>query len=524
MVVALARSYEPLHAIEQIDAYEATLDFKLFLRLAWPVIEPATRLLWNWHIDALAEHLQAVHDGKLTRLLINIAPGHAKSSIVSTLWPMWCWLTDPSIRWLCASHSLDLAIRDNRNCRLLIESEWFQARYGHLFALAGDQNVKGYFANNHLGYRMAVAVRGSGTGKRGTRLHIDDANNAMAGEADIEAVIEWFGKTWTSRLNDQENGAMTVVGQRLHAKDLSAHILSLGNWEHLNLPEEFEPSRRFHTSIGWTDKRTEAGELLWPEKFTRQVLDKLKRSLGSTAYAAQYQQNPVPSEGGKFRKQWFRYYSETEEAYILHTPQGDRSILKSVCWKFGTSDLAISSKQDADYTVFAVWAVTPDSDLILVDLFRDRIDNAEQVRQIAILQSRHTCDVWKVETVAYQLAFFQQALKAGVPCQEFKPVRDKVSRATTAAVWMENGKFFFSKNAPYLNDLETELLLFPKGEHDDIVDNHSIAADVVCSPQVPLAGEPESTPHEPEKPLLDELQRLQRDPFKYAQSLYGEGW
>lgn len=469
-------------------AMQCKASFKTFFRRAWPTMEPGTPLLPARHIDAIAEHLQAVADGHITRLLINIAPGHAKSTSVSQAFPAWQWTRKPEERFLCASHALDLAIRDNRNCRALIESEWYQSLFGDVFTMSPDQNAKSYFENDKRGYRLASAVRSSTTGKRGSFLIIDDANNAMAGEADILATIEWFGKTWQSRLNDQEKGAMIIVGQRLHQKDLSGHILELGGWEHLNLPTEYEPARKSFTSIGWEDWRTEENEILWPERFTPPVITSLKHSLGSTAYAAQYQQTPVPSEGGKFRKQWFRYYSETEEAYILHAPQGNRSILKTQCWKFGTSDLAISSKQSADYTVFCVWAVTPENDLILVDLFRDRIDNAEQVRQIVTLHQKHQCDFWKVETIAYQLAFFQQALKAGVPCQEFNPVRDKESRATTAAVWMENGKIFFSKNAPYLNDLETELLLFPKGEHDDMVDNHSIAADVVCVAQDPMVG------------------------------------
>lgn len=505
-------------------AIQCKQNFRLFFNRAWPTMEPGTALLPAYHIDAIAEHLQAVADGYITRLLINIAPGHAKSTSVSQAFPAWVWTRKPEERFLCASHALDLAIRDNRNCRALIESAWYQSLFGDVFQMSQDQNAKSYFENDRRGYRLSTAVRSSGTGKRGSMLIIDDANNAMAGEADILATIEWFGKTWQSRLNDQEKGAMVLVGQRLHQKDLSGHILELGGWEHLNLPTEYEPARKCFTSIGWEDWREEEGALLWPEHFTRDTLNKLKRSLGSTAYAAQYQQTPVPSEGGKFKKQWFRYHSETEEAYILHSPQGDKAILKSMCWKFGTSDIAISSKQDADYTVFAVWAVAPDSDLILIDLFRDRIDNAEQVRQITTLQSKHDCDLWKVETVAYQLAFFQQALKAGVPCQEFKPVRDKVSRSTTAAVWMENGKFYAPKNAPYLNDLETELLQFPKGAHDDIVDNYSIAADVVCSPQVPLSGEPEQSEPVPEIPIMQEILKHQANAFAWADEVYGRDW
>src|SRR5438445_10406391 len=102
---------------------------------------------------------------------------------------------------------------------------------------------------------MALAVRGSGTGKRASQLFIDDGDNAMEGEADQKAVIEWFGKTWISRLNDQQHGPMVVVGQRLRATDLIGHLLELGGWEHLCLTEEFEPDRRSVTKIGWQDPR-----------------------------------------------------------------------------------------------------------------------------------------------------------------------------------------------------------------------------------------------------------------------------
>lgn len=482
-----------------IEAEKARRSFALFAKDAWPVIEPGTPLVWNWHLDALCLHLQAVFTREITRLLIGIAPGHAKSSFVSVLFPVWCWLNDPYSRWLCASHSLDLAIRDNGNRRRLIESEWFQQRYGHLFQLAHDQNMKSFYQNDKKGYQMAVGVRGSGTGKRGTHLLIDDPHNAMEGEAERKAVIEWFGKTWLSRINDQTSGPMIVVGQRLHASDLSGHLLELGGWEHLCLPSEFEPARRAFTKIGWTDPRTQEGELLWPEKFPHAVLDTLKAGLGSMNYAAQYQQQPVPAGGGQFRREWFRSFSETEEAYVLETPAGKRSVLKSECWQFGTVDLAISSKQTADYTVFALWAVTPERDLLLIDLIRARISNPEQLKQLRLLRMHYSSAYFKIEKVGYQLALIQQALAEGIPCREYNPAGrgDKVARASSAAIWFENGKIYFRANASYRHDLETELLQFPKAAHDDFVDVCAMAADEVVAPHGPLLWSPESLPDDP---------------------------
>lgn len=458
--------------------------FKAFIRLAWDVVEPGVPMLWNWHIDAIADHLEAVYRGEINRFVCNIAPGHAKSTIFSVMFPCWMWIKNPTTRWLCASHSLDLAIRDNRNCRNLIESPWFQMCFGDIFQLSSDQNVKSFFENNHRGYRMALSVGARGTGKRGTHLLIDDPNNATASKTEIDNTISWFGNTWMSRINSYETGAMIVVGQRLHEMDLTGHILSLGGWEHLVLPTEYEPTRKCFTSIGFEDKRKEEGELLWPEKFPLKVINTLKNSLGSLAYSAQFQQSPAPSGGMQFHKDWFRYFTETDEAYVLETSEGPRSFLKEHCRMFSTVDLAISSKQTADYTVFSIWAVTPNRDLIHVDMIRGHFNNPEQLKQLRLLYLKYPKIYHKVESTAYQVALVQQALVEGIPCREYNPSGkgDKMARASIAAIWMENGKIYLRKNAAYITDVETELLLFPKAAHDDIVDTFSIAADDIVNP------------------------------------------
>jgi len=572
-----------------IEAEQCRRDLTLFVKAAWPVIEPGTPLLWNWHLDALCLHLQAVAEGKINRLLINIAPGHAKSSVVSVLYPVWSWINDPAIRWLCASHSLDLAIRDNKNRRDLIESDWFQSRYGHVFQLSSSQNVKSFFENNKRGYSLATAVRSSATGKRGSHLLIDDPNNAMAGEADILAVKDWFGKTWTSRLNDQEHGAMVVVGQRLDERDLSGHILKLGGWTHLNLPEEFEPDRKCITYLPgqqptstepvtvevnstttrrkkykvvfvnskatnctcearfyhpekpckhmeaakppkldlapfWQDPRTEPGELLWPAKFPKEVIENLKKGLTSINYAAQFQQSPVPAGGAKFKEKWFRYFSLQGSDYVLHTPDGDKHMSQSLCWRFGTVDLAISQKQSADFTVFSIWDVTPDKDLILVKMVRGHFTDGEQANLLKQIYHSMGLLYWKIESVAYQQSFVMRGISLGIPCMEYNPrgAGDKVLRATPFAIWLENGKAYFpeEQSVDFMHDVKEELLKFPKGAHDDIVDTCSMAADEIIAPRIPMQEAVETA-----QPVVvataADIARI--DPFKWLDDHGGRG-
>jgi predicted phage terminase large subunit-like protein len=472
---------------EQAAACKAS--FAEFFRQAWAVMEPAKSLIEGYHTDACLRHLQAVGDGEIRRLVANLPPGFGKSSMFSVAFPAWVWTRNPYEKFLCSSYAMDLSIRDRRNCRVLIESEWYQSLFGDVFQLASDQSAKSFFENDKRGFMQATATFASGTGKRADSSIIDDPNNAMAGQAEVTSTREWFGKTWIPRLNDRENGVMLLVMQRMGANDLTAHVLELGGWEHLCLPMEYESARKCYTSIGWEDPRTEDGELLCPELVDEHGVDELKHSQGSFHYSAQQNQAPVPSSGGQFKREWLRYAAETPSAYLLETARGTRSLLKAACRCFATVDLAISSKQTADYTVVAVWAETPTHDLILIDLIRARLDNPAQVKLLRLVYQQYHPDYFRIERTGYQLSLIQQALAEGIPCREYTPTRDKVARASSAAVWMENEKLYLLKSLIELPVIETELLQFPKGAHDDVVDNFSMAADEVLldSADIPFA-------------------------------------
>lgn len=280
-----------------------------YIQQAWRVVEPAQRYIHGWHIDAMAEHLEAVSRGEINRLYIAVPPGCMKSLTVDVFWPTWEWgpRNMPHLRILATSHSERLAIRDNVKARRLIDSQWYRKLWGGHVKLTSDQNEKRKFENTRTGFREAMPFQ-SLTGSRGDRVLIDDplsVDDALS-EAKRESVNTTFLEAIPTRVNDPIRSAIVAIQQRLHVRDVIGIIeaKNLG-YESLVLPMEYEKDRILVSTIGFKDPRTEEGELLFPERFPREVVDRDKKIMGSHAAAGQFQQRPTPREGGMFKRPWF---------------------------------------------------------------------------------------------------------------------------------------------------------------------------------------------------------------------------
>ena len=254
----------------------------LFIKKAWSTIEPNRYFYDNWHIDAISDHLQAVVQGDIKRLIINIPPRHMKSISVSVALPAWTWTLDPSKKFLFASYALSLSIRDSVKCRRLIESPWYKSYFGEMFELTSDQNQKQRFENDKTGIRIATSVDGALTGEGGDIILVDDPHNVREAESGIvrEAVLDWWNQAMQTRLNDPKNGAFIIIMQRVHENDLTGHILAneYDDWEHLCLPARYEANHPtpVKSSLGFVDPRTEEGELLWKDRIDEKTLSNLE--------------------------------------------------------------------------------------------------------------------------------------------------------------------------------------------------------------------------------------------------------
>lgn len=302
----------------QVDSVYLSRNFADFLREAWHVIEPSTALEWGPHLDAICLHLEAVarsldriwNAGDVIRnLVVTIPPGCTKSITIMVAFPAWVWTWRPGTRFLCASNDADLAIRDAVACRRLIESDWYKERWAHVFQLTSDQNTKGWYENSRRGYRSTTTVGSKVVGKKGDILLVDDPNDAnqVKSLANRKSVVEWWGQGFYNRVNNPKKGCRIVVGQRTHVDDLQGNIINGGKFVHLNLPEEYDPARHCKTPI-WEDWRTEAGQLLRPDRFGPDQITETKHPsvLGARGYESQHNQNPRLADGDKFKREWFK--------------------------------------------------------------------------------------------------------------------------------------------------------------------------------------------------------------------------
>lgn len=204
----------------------------------------------------------------------------------------------------------------------------------------------------------------------------------------------------------------------------------------------------------------------------------------------------VAPGANKFREEWVRSYTyePITDDYVLHDDPNDPTKLRVIpaddVFVYGTVDLAISTKEHADWSVFQIWGATPEHDLLLLDQTRDRMENPEQLATLRALNTIHRPAYFGIEATAYQLALIQQARREGIPTQELKADKDKVTRAAGATTRMAAGKVFFDETADYLPSLKEELFQFPHAKHDDQVDAFAYAAILLTSKPRNMLFEP----------------------------------
>lgn len=268
-----------------------------FVKHMWPVIEPSRDFVTGWVVEAICDHLEAVTNGHIRRLLINVPPGFTKSTLVGVMWPAWEWgpRNMPSNRYICASYSEHLTVRDNMRCKNIVMSDRYQRLWGDRFEIASDLMSKIKFGNTATGWKLATSVGGVGVGERGDRFIIDDPHNTMEmeSEASRRNTEMWFTEVVPDRLNNQQTSAIVVIMQRLHEDDVSGIAISRNmGYDHLMIPMRHDIGRHCITRLGWEDCRTEDGELAWPERFPDQTVDELERDKGPYAFCSS-QEAPV---------------------------------------------------------------------------------------------------------------------------------------------------------------------------------------------------------------------------------------
>lgn len=512
---------DPRATIRELDRMECAESLSTFIKRGWSQIEPSMLYKHGWHMDAICDHLQAVHDGHITRLLINVPPGTSKSLSTAVFFPAWEWGPGgrPGLRFIGTSYSERYALRDNGRTRNLIQSEWYQERWsGVKLIKEGDKKIE----NTMYGFREAIPFA-SLTSGRADRLIIDDPHSTESAESDDkrETAIRIFLESVPTRLNDPEKSAIIIIMQRLHEEDVSGAALShdLG-YTHLMLPMEYDPSRHCVTYYPGTDDllfedpRTEEGELLFPDRFPPTVVEKYKIALGPFAYAGQMQQAPVPRGGGIFPWEWWQLWGDPDDP---GNPIFQR--FPTMDYVVASLDSAYTEKTENDYSALTVWGIFRDGipaisgstierrtqqmmgrpKIMLMQAWQKRLplkgpppperepwETDQQYRKrsqrnwglvewVADTCQRFRVDRLLVENKASGISVAQEIRNLhggegwGVQLVDPKS-QDKVARAYSVQHLFADG-MVYAPDRDWAELLKTQMATFPKATHDDLTDS-----------------------------------------------------
>ena len=452
-----------------IKAEMCKRNYMFFIRQFWSIADNSEYIHADY-LQVMADHIQALVEGRLehNRLMINISPRSGKTMICNVLLNAFMWLRDPSESILSCSYSSSLSMVDAVKTQQLLESPEYQAVWKALYpdiSLSKKQNSKGNFQNTKKGGRISTSINGTITGLKSSLIVIDDAMNSKdaTSEVKLEEVRDFWKNRIQSRLDNQSTGRILIVAQRLCMKDLCQIILDeeheYFNW--LVLPMISDGVDHCKSDLGYKDERNE-GEILIPDRFPLDVLDKMKTSMGDYTFSSQYLQRPFVKSGGLFKRADMLFKVDIAREDVVE---------QIISW-----DLAFSENRNC-WTVGAVMNLMKDQTIIVENIIRFRHSTAKREALILETAQRYPTATTVIESqpssMGKDLESMESRNLAGFKLKFIKPQSSKVQRCEPLACGIEAHNVFLLKDKTWNEILINEMISFPYGEFLDCVDAFS---------------------------------------------------
>jgi predicted phage terminase large subunit-like protein len=480
----MIKDHEFLNALcrENLDAFTCK---------SFNVLEPSTDFEYNWHIGCIAEHLTAVWNGEIQYLIINMPPRSLKTHTTSVAFPAWAMGKNPAIRFMLTSFKSSLAETMTRKSRMLMKSEWYKQCFPGV-EISKELDRQYYFETTKMGQYYSSAM----SNVTGVGCDIQICDDPISPDEALSMYVrentnETIRGTLFSRFNDPRKGRFILNMQRLHDDDPTGNLLKDQGWYHLKLPAEAKG--KIHT-IKLKDKQWELkeGELLFPQRFTREVLDTARERLKEYNYAGQYLQEPVPIGGGEFREHWLQYYPQggikpkEMNVVILVDPAGGEELNKK-------------KKKLSDWTAMMVIGLAPDNNYYLLDVIRDRLNPTDRINMLFVLHRKWNELCGKPPKVGYEkygmmtdTHYIKDKKKQDAynfPLIELGGQMGKEERIRRLIPDMQNGRWYFPHSMLYVDGegrkfdliqeiLTSEMATFPRSSYDDMLDALSRIYDV----------------------------------------------
>ena len=410
------------------------------------------------HHLKLAQIFEDIANGKKKRVIVNIAPRHGKSELISYLAPAWFLGKYPQKKIIMASHTADLAVNFGRRVRNLVGSDNYKTIFPQV-ELQADSKSASRWGTNFNGEYFAIGVGGALAGRGADLFIIDDPHSeqdAKTGRPDVFLPAwEWFQSGPLQRL--MPGGAIIVVMTRWSKLDLTGQIIKqlenndeVDHWEVIEFPAIKDD-----------------GESLWPEFWPVEELLAKKAALDIRYWNAQYMQNPVSEEGALIKREWWNIWDKEQP------PQCEFIIM--------SLDAAQEANNRADFNALTTWGVffneeVNNYNIILLNAIKKRLEFPELKKLCLEEYKEWQPDAFMVEKKSNGAALYQEFRRMGIPAQEFTPGKgqDKISRVNAISDLFSGGVVWAPAHR-WAKDVIEECNDFPSGLNDDLVDSTTLA-------------------------------------------------
>ena len=410
------------------------------------------------HHAKLARIFEEIAAGKKKRVVVNIAPRHGKSELISYLAPAWFLGKYPHKKVIMASHTADLAVNFGRRVRNLVSSDSYKEIFPAV-ELQADSKSASRWGTNYNGEYFAIGVGGALAGRGADLFIIDDPHSeqdAKQGRADVFLPAwEWFQSGPIQRL--MPGGAIIVVMTRWSKLDLTGQIVNhmvknedAEDWEVVDFPA-IMPS----------------GKPLWPDFWSLEELLAKKASLDVRYWNAQYLQQPTSEEGALIKREWWQIWEKDD-------PPNCEFVIMSL-------DAAQEANNRADYNALTTWGVffneeTSNYNIILLNSIKKRMEFPDLKKLVLEEYKEWEPDSFMVEKKSNGAALYQELRRMGVPVGEFTPGKgqDKISRVNAVSDLFSAG-IVWAPEHRWAKEVIEECNDFPSGVNDDLVDSTTLA-------------------------------------------------
>jgi predicted phage terminase large subunit-like protein len=441
--------------------------FYTYLKLSFPASNP---LIEGKHIRLLCNILTRAERGEFrdkegfTKIIITMPPRHLKSRTVSETFPSWFMAKDPTRHVIATSYSADLGVKFGAK-----NKEKFESLGKDFFGVALSTETKSKSPwETSLGARfLGTGIGGSVTGFGADLLIIDDPFKNRQ-EADSALIRQNVWNEWEDTLKTRLQGVkmVIVIHTRWHDDDLIGRLLTedqdKNDWLLVNLPAECE-----NPDVDLLERKN--GEPLWPENgYDSTFFDSVRAQ--KRTFSALYQQRPVIDGGNLFKTVYYKYFDIQGDVLVLFDGLKTRRYRKHECWSFQTIDTALKEKESSDFTGMGHFIITPDFDVLIMDMFNERLEVPKQPEAIVSYRTRWGANFQVVEEKQSGIFLEQAFRKTNIPLRTIGAHKDKVARCFEILTYYERGKVYHYVKMPNLVAFEDQLAKFPNVKHDDMVD------------------------------------------------------